>query len=113
MPASAIGGWPAIVIAVLLSVASAAPVIWLAARPRDDAEVAAIFPPWVGRERAFVEAAAAGGRVVRQGRRDWILVVHGDDAGLVDRLYAAGAWAVIDPVAFGGCLVRAPEGNKG
>jgi hypothetical protein len=112
MPASATREWPAIVIAVLLSVASAAAVIWLAARPRDDAEVAAIFPPWVGRERAFVEASASG-LVVRQGARDWILVVRGEGSGLVDRLYAAGAWAVVDPVAFGGCLVRSPDGDKG
>lgn len=105
--------WPALSVAALLSAASTVPVIWLAARPHDEADVAAIFPPWIGRERAFVAAATAGGRVVRQGARDWILVVHGDDAGLVDRLYAAGAWAVVDPVAFGGCLVRTPDENRG
>ena len=49
---------------------------------------------------------AARGVVVRQGAIGSILVVHGEEAGVIDRLYAAGAWAVIDPVAFGGCLAR-------
>jgi hypothetical protein len=70
------------------------------------AEVAAIFPPWIAPERALAQIAGAGGLVVRQGAFDSIVVVHGEEAGLVDRLYAAGAWAVIDPVAFGGCLVK-------
>ena len=112
MTASATRGWPAILTAALLSAASVVPLVWLSARPRGGAEVAALFPPWIGRERAFLDAAA-GGRVVRQGARDWILVVHGEDAGIVGRLYAAGAWAVVDPVAFGGCLTRPSDGNKG
>jgi hypothetical protein len=105
--------WPAILAAALLSVASVVPMVWLELRPQGGAEVAAIFPPWLGREHAFTRVAAAGGLIVRQGARDWILVVHGDDAGLIDRLYAAGAWAVIDPVAFGGCLARSPDDRSG
>ena len=112
MAASTAKQWPAIAVAALLGVASVVPVVWLEALPRGGDEVAAIFPPWIGRERAFAEAAAAG-LVVRRGARDWILVVHGDDAGLVDRLHAAGAWAVVDPVAFGGCLARSSGGNNG
>lgn len=90
--------------AMLIGAASVVPLAWLQARPRGFAEVAAVFPPWIGGERAFARVLAARGLVVREGARDWILVVHGDDPGLIRRLYAAGAWAVIDPVAFGGCL---------
>jgi hypothetical protein len=99
----------AILAAALLSVASVMPLAWLQARPRGFAEVAAIFPPWTGREQAFAAVMAAGAVVVREGARDWILVVHGEDPSVIRRLYAAGAWAVIDPVAFGGCLARPVE----
>jgi hypothetical protein len=96
----------AILGAVLIGAVSIVPLAWLQARPRDFAEVAAIFPPWIGSERAFALVLAARGLVVREGARDWILVVHGNDPGLIRRLYSVGAWAVIDPVAFGGCLVQ-------
>ena len=102
----------AILAAVLLSVASVMPLAWLQARPRGFAEVAAVFPPWTGREQAFAAIMAAGAVVVREGARDWILVVHGEDPGVIRRLYAAGAWAVIDPVAFGGCLARPVEAAR-
>ncbi len=105
--------WPAVLAAVLMSLASLVPLAWLEARPRGFAEVAAIFPPWTHPERAFAGAIAAGGLIVRTGAFDWILVVHGEDAGIVARLYAAGAWAVIDPVAFGGCLTRSEAGGSG
>ncbi|HUC68266.1 MAG TPA: hypothetical protein VMA53_22815 [Stellaceae bacterium] len=102
----------AILAAVLLGVASVVPLAWLQARPRGFAEVAAIFPPWTGREQAFAAVLAAGAVVVREGARDWILVVHGEEPGVIGRLYAAGAWAVVDPVAFGGCLTRPVEAAR-
>jgi hypothetical protein len=102
-------GWPAAVAAAVTIVASVVPIVWIQAQPRDGADVAAIFAPWATREAAFARTIAAGGMVVRQGTLDTILVVHGGNPGLIDRLYAAGAWAVIDPVAFGGCLVKSPS----
>jgi hypothetical protein len=90
-------------------VVSVLPIGWIEARPRDDRQVAAIFAPWTGHEAAFFRAATAGGRVVREGVFDNILVVRAERPGLIDRLYAAGAWLVIDPVAFGGCLVKGPS----
>ena len=76
----------------------------LEAQPRDRTQVAAIFAPWTSGERAITQVAQAGGLVVRRGVIDAIVVVQGDDPALIDRLYAAGAWAVIDPNAWGGCL---------
>jgi hypothetical protein len=111
MAASARSG-PAFFAAAALALIGFLPLAWLEARPRGGSEVAAIFPPWMGRERAFAAAQSAGGRVVRQGLIASILVVHGEDAGLSDRLYAAGAWAVIDPVAFGGCLAQPPADGR-
>jgi hypothetical protein len=100
-------GWRAAIAAGLMALASFVAIAWLQSRPQPGAtEVAAVFAPWSAPERAFAGVAMAGGLVVRQGILDTILVVRGEDAGLIDRLYAAGAWAVIDPVAFGGCLVK-------
>lgn len=106
------GQWPAFFAAAVLGAASLVPLIWLEARPRGGNEVAAVFPPWTGRERAFAQAIAAGGLVVREGARDWILVVEGDPTDIGERLYASGAWLVIDPVAFGGCLTRSQGDAK-
>jgi hypothetical protein len=100
------GGWRVMAAAVGMIVVSVLPIIWVEAQPRDGGDVAAIFAPWATRESAFARVLAAGGTVVRQGTLDTILVVHGANPGLIGRLYAAGAWAVIDPVAFGGCLVK-------
>jgi hypothetical protein len=98
--------WPAALAASVMILASVAPVAWIESRPRDAGEVAVIFAPWITRDDAFARVLAADGVVMRPGIVDTILVVHGVDAGLIDRLYAVGAWAVIDPVAFGGCLVK-------
>ena len=106
MAARKTGGWRVIAAAAGMVVLSLMPVVWIAAKPRNGADVAAIFAPWTTRESAFARVVAAGGMVVRQGTLDTILVVHGGNPGLIGRLYAAGAWAVIDPVAFGGCLVK-------
>jgi hypothetical protein len=81
-----------------------ASLVALQAQPRDRTQVAAIFPLWANGERAIAQIAQADGRVVRHGIIDTIVVVRGDDPDLVDRLYSAGAWAVIDPGAWGGCL---------
>jgi hypothetical protein len=91
-------------VAAILAAASVLCMAALQAQPRDRTRVAAVFSPWTSAERAFVAVAQAGGLVVRPGVVDAIVVVQGADPDLVDRLYAAGAWAVIDPAAWGGCL---------
>ena len=84
----------------------------LEAQPRDRTRVAAIFPPWTRAENAMAQVAEAGGRIVRGGVIDAIVVVQGDDADLPARLYAAGAWAVVDPAAWGGCLAGRPTSDS-
>ena len=99
--------WPTVLILLFLVLAGAGAMARFEARPREGApEVAAIFPPWMPREHVLTQVARMGGRVVRVGAVDSILVVHDEAPGLAARLYAAGAWAVVDPVAFGGCLIR-------
>lgn len=93
-----------IIATVILSIGSVIAMAALEAQPRDRTQVAAIFSPWTSGERAIIQVAQAGGLVVRRGVIDAIVVVQGDDPALIDRLYAAGAWAVVDPNAWGGCL---------
>ena len=88
----------------MLAAASVLSMAALEAQPRDRTRVAAIFPPWTSAEAAVSRVAQAGGRIVRAGAIDAIVVAQGDDADFADRLYAAGAWAVVDPAAWGGCL---------
>src|SRR5713226_5261450 len=99
-------GWQAALAAAVMMLASVASVAWIESRPRDASEVAVIFAPWTTRDDAFARVLAADGLVMREGIIESILVVHGANSGLINRLYAVGAWAVIDPVAFGGCLVK-------
>jgi hypothetical protein len=93
--------WMAI---VALLVASVLAMAALQAHPRDGAQVAAVFPPWTDDGGAIARVAQAGGLVVRRGIVDAIIVVQSDQPGLIARLYAAGAWLVIDPATLGGCL---------
>jgi len=94
----------AVVAAAFFTALSVIAMATLQAQPRDGTQVAAVFPPWMDGEHALARVAQAGGLVVRRGIIDAIVVVHSDDPGLIDRLYAAGAWAVIDPATLGGCL---------
>jgi hypothetical protein len=88
----------ALVVASVLAMAA------LQAHPRDGAQVAAVFAPWTDDGGAIARVAQAGGLVVRRGIVDAIIVVQSDQPGLIARLYAAGAWLVIDPATLGGCL---------
>jgi hypothetical protein len=94
-------------VAIVLAAASVLCMAALQAQPRDRTRVAAIFPPWSSAEQAMTGVAQAGGRIVRPGVIESIVVVQGDDSDLPHRLYAAGAWAVVDPAAWGGCLADA------
>lgn len=104
-------GMQSVIVAIVLTMASVTAMAALQMRPRDGTQVAAVFAPWIRGEDALARVAQAGGSVVRQGAVDAVVVVQGDDPDLIDRLYAAGAWAVIDPAALGGCL--ADQGEQG
>jgi hypothetical protein len=73
----------------------------IAGRPADHGAVAAIFPPWWSGLQS-VSAAAQAGPVVRFGLLPNIVIVMTERGGAVV-LRRAGAWAVLDPLALGGC----------
>jgi hypothetical protein len=73
----------------------------IASRPGDQGPVAAIFPPWWSGLQS-VSAAARAGPVIRFGLLPNIVIVMTERGGAA-ALRRAGAWAVLDPLALGGC----------
>jgi hypothetical protein len=99
--------WPSWVNAAALLVSSWIILTWSAVRLGPDADVAAAaFPPWWGLQRASIAAASADSEIIRAGFVPTILVVRLAKADGRARLRAAGAWALIDPRAVGGCIEK-------
>jgi hypothetical protein len=100
------GRWRTWSPAILLLIVSFLGTAWLELRPvlAADEPVAALFPPWWDADRALTAAAAAGGAVVREGAWPSILVLKSDDGDLGRRLYASGAWLLVNPKALEACL---------
>ena len=71
-------------------------------RPADTGPVAVLFPPWWD-SRGSLTAAGSAGPIVRFGAVPFVVVV---DAADRDRLWAAGAWLLLDPAILGGCSPR-------
>ena len=75
------------------------------ATPRPDARIVAML---VAREGGIAAAATvaerAGARLLAQGSVPGLWLLASDDRGLADRLRAAGAWIVLDPLGLRGCL---------
>jgi len=73
--------------------------------PRDPSQgVGVIFAPWTGADAAFVRAVEAGGRFVRFGGLPFVVVVMPEAADYVDRVKAAGALLIVDPLVLAACL---------
>jgi hypothetical protein len=64
--------------------------------------VAAVFPPWWDGMRA-INAAAAGGTVLRLGPLNFVVLVSPDYQGGRARLWRAGAWLLLNPRGLAGC----------
>jgi hypothetical protein len=102
--------------AVITSVAVAS--LYGAARiglePRDPMRgVGVIFAPWTGADAAIVRAVEAGGRFVRFGGLPFIVVVEPERADYLDRIKAAGAFLIVDPLVITACLPSSSEPQAG
>lgn len=74
--------------------------------PAPAGPVAAVFPPWWGGTRAVLAAAPAGA-VIRFGALPCIVILQPAPLGRT-LLRRAGAWAILNPAALGGCNPGAP-----
>ena len=84
--------WGGLVVAGWLSFAAAS-----AAFAPPGHSFAIIGPP----DRALNAIAAAGGHIVQTG--NFVTIAHADQDGFVGKLYANGAWFVVDADGAGGC----------
>jgi hypothetical protein len=90
---------------VLNSVLIACVLLIAIAAPPATGAVAVFAPPWSPRAADIV--ATAGGRLVANGRRPWIILAISEDGDFVPRLYRAGAILVTDPKLAIGCYAGA------
>jgi len=97
--------WAGPIILASLSLAAA---LGLALAPPAQGPVAALFPPWWNGAQSLLAASSAGA-VIRFGALPSIVIVQPAGDGGVTQLHRLGAWAVLDPQAFGGC--GAPKGG--
>ena len=77
---------------------------------RPDAPVGVIFAASMSDEASLLAIVAAGGRPIRVGRsmlmERKVWVAQGEDSDFSQKLWAHGARLVVNPYAFGGCLIR-------
>ena len=72
--------------------------------------VAVVFPGSVSADLGLRVVVAAGGLPIRPERSAilgplvWIVAIDGPD--FPNRVRALGAWVVVNPAAFGGCLLE-------
>ena len=78
----------------------------VAVEPPERGAVAIFVPPWASGPKPIEIIAAADGRYMRRGIADWVVIATSDEPGFVDRLYAAGAWVVANPLAAGACIAK-------
>lgn len=65
--------------------------------------VAVLFPPWYSQDAIFHKVLSTGGSLVRFELNGKIAIVLPDDTAFEDEITAAGAWAILNPLGFGGC----------
>ena len=104
-----LGLWPALVLAMLAFIAVS---LLETFSLNPDRPVAVLFPSNLSSERAFGALVAAGGLPIRPATSAlsdgpvWIAAAGAPD--FFDKVRAYGAWAVINPFAFGGCFLVKP-----
>lgn len=76
-------------------------------------QVAVIFAPWVTVSEGVTRVAKAGGRPVRAGRLQSIIVAQPDSRQFFDDIHDEGALLVIDPTFLGGCVALGAFGAPG
>jgi hypothetical protein len=80
----------------------------LAAEPKGDAAVAAVFPPWWPASQSLAAAASAGD-VRGAGALPFVFIVQPRDPDLSARLRAAGALLLMNPLGQIGCAQKSAK----
>jgi hypothetical protein len=99
---------PSWLLPLLLGAGSLLGALAISLFPPASGPVAVLFPPWWSSARALLAASAAG-PVVRFGM-PFVVIVVPQVSHPFSVLRQNGAWALFDPVAFGGCGKPAKSG---
>ncbi|NVJ93384.1 MAG: hypothetical protein HWE34_17090 [Methylocystaceae bacterium] len=91
---------PAICIGILIIVSVS--ILTIFNTPKDSL-VAVVFPPWISEEKAFQLVVELDASVVRFGFSGQIVVAKPHSVEFENKIKSVGAWAVVNPLAFGGC----------
>lgn len=104
------GLWPALVLSLLAIFAAMALEVF-AINPARPAAI--LFPAGISEEQAYLAIVDAGGLPVRPARsviHDGVVwIAAAADPDFFSSVWQGGALAVINPVAFGGCLLELPS----
>jgi len=108
MPGAASGASGLALIAAFHLASVLAMAFVIASAPDPSGQVALVYSPFSASGEAFRQAAATGGRIVRVGRKPWIVVVapDPDNAAFAAQARASGAWLQLNPVIAGGCAPK-------
>lgn len=91
----------------------AALILFLAGQPVEGKPVVALFPPGSDEARMIGAIAASGGSILALSASRPVAVSTGEASGYAGRLYAAGAWLVLDASLAKLCMdIRTVSGNS-
>jgi hypothetical protein len=99
---------PAWLLPPLLGAGSLLAALAVSLTPPASGPIAVLFPPWWSSARS-VMAASAAGPVLRFGA-SFVVIVMPRVSHPFNVLRQQGAWALLDPLAFGGCGKPAKSG---
>lgn len=71
--------------------------------PKTGAKVAVINFPWASQSQAIYTIASADAKIAAVGKVSWIAIAADENTNLVDRLYQAGAFLVLDAALLISC----------
>jgi hypothetical protein len=102
-----LGVWPALLLPALAFLAILSLEVFAIDPSRP---MAVVFAPGISADDALHIVVAAGGLPVRRERSvltgQLIWVAAAEDPGFMNRVRRLGAWLVVNPYAFGGCLLK-------
>ncbi len=95
---------PGMAIAMFFAVAA----LWQTIGPFEASGArAVVFAPWLGRSDVWERVVAADGRITREGRWPFLVVVEPNVADFSDRIRRLGAWMELNPKIATDCTAQA------
>lgn len=99
--------WKSYLPAVALAIGSFIALLAVSLVPKQESgQFAVLFHPAMTRDQVFSSVVNAGGRPVREGVFETLIIAAFQEPGFEGRLRRGGALLVFDPLVLGACFVR-------